>query len=96
VCCARVCAACAQTCVQHHISSIGECVERAQNVHTHSLGLCDEDKGVVELECTRVGAARAQTCAQHHISSIGGQTAGPIGLKIGTDTHWDYAMKIGG
>jgi hypothetical protein len=20
---------------------------------------------------------------------------GPIGLKIGTNTHWDYAMKIG-
>jgi hypothetical protein len=25
------------------------------------------------------------------LSSIGGQTAGPIGTKIGTNTHWDYA-----
>jgi hypothetical protein len=23
-------------------------------------------------------------------------TAGPIGLKIGTNAHWNYAMKIGG
>jgi hypothetical protein len=30
------------------------------------------------------------------LSSIGGQTAGPIGLKIGTNTHWNYAIKIGG
>jgi hypothetical protein len=30
------------------------------------------------------------------LSSIGAQTAGPIGLKIGTNTHWNYAMKIGG
>jgi hypothetical protein len=28
------------------------------------------------------------------LSSIGGQTAWPIGLKIGTNTHWNYAMKI--
>jgi hypothetical protein len=27
------------------------------------------------------------------LSGIGGQTAGPIGLKIGTTTHCDYAMK---
>jgi hypothetical protein len=27
---------------------------------------------------------------------IGGQTARPIGLKIDTHTHWNYAMKIGG
>jgi hypothetical protein len=30
------------------------------------------------------------------LSSIGGQTPGPIGPKIGTRTHWDSAMKIGG
>jgi hypothetical protein len=60
------------------------------------LGLCDEDRGVVDLEYARVGAARAQMCAQHHISSIGDQTAGPIGIKISTNTHWDYALKIGG
>jgi hypothetical protein len=30
------------------------------------------------------------------LSIIGGQTAGPIGTKIGTNTHWDYAMKIWG
>jgi hypothetical protein len=28
--------------------------------------------------------------------AIGGQTAGPIGPKIGTNTHWDYAIQIGG
>jgi hypothetical protein len=28
--------------------------------------------------------------------AIGGQTDEPIGLKIGTKTHWNYAMKIGG
>jgi hypothetical protein len=53
----------------------------------HSLGLCDEHMGVGEIESARV-------CA-HHISSIGGQTAGPIGLKMCTNTHWDYAIKIG-
>jgi hypothetical protein len=30
------------------------------------------------------------------LSIIGGQTAWPIGTKIGTHTHWDYAMKIWG
>jgi hypothetical protein len=30
------------------------------------------------------------------LSGIGGQTAGPIWSKIVTNTHWDYAMKIGG
>jgi hypothetical protein len=28
--------------------------------------------------------------------AIGGQTAGTIGLKIVTYTHWNYAMKIKG
>jgi hypothetical protein len=28
--------------------------------------------------------------------TIGGQADGPIGLKIGTHTHWNNAMKIGG
>jgi hypothetical protein len=30
------------------------------------------------------------------LSSTGGLTAEPIELKIGTNTHWNYAMKIGG
>jgi hypothetical protein len=70
--------------------------DRAQNLLKHSLGLCDDHRGVGELECARVRAVRAQTCVQHHISSIGGQTAWPIGLKMCTNTHLVYATTIGG
>jgi hypothetical protein len=38
---------------------------------------------------------RAATHIQQHISSIGSQTARPIGPTIGTNTHLDYAIKIG-
>jgi hypothetical protein len=70
--------------------------DRAQNLHKHSLGLCDDHRGVGELECARMCAARAQTRVPHHISSIGGQTVALNGLNMCTNTHWDYAMTIGG
>jgi hypothetical protein len=53
--------------------------------------------GVADRECALMRALRAQTCAQHHISSIGGQTAGPVELQIGTNTHlgqWAEVMGV--
>jgi hypothetical protein len=54
----------------------------AENWHTHSLELCDEDRGVGDRECALMRAQCAQMRAQHHISSIDGQTTGPIEPKI--------------
>jgi hypothetical protein len=90
----------AQTCVHHHISSIDGQTAGPIGLkickNTHSLGLCNDHRVVGELECARVCAVHAQTCVQHHISTICGQTAGPDGLNISTNTHWNYAKKIGG
>jgi hypothetical protein len=63
--------------------------DRAENWHTHSLELCDEDMGVGDHECAFMRAQCAQMRAHHHISSIDVQTTGPIEPQIGTNTHWD-------
>jgi hypothetical protein len=130
----------AQTCAQHHISSIGcqtaEPIgaqlrtntarparanflaashiqhrrpngwdDGAPNWYKHSLGQWAEVMGVENRECTLMLALQTQMCGhsnvraathiQQHISIIGGQTARPIGPTIGTNTHLEYAIKIG-
>jgi hypothetical protein len=69
---------------------------RAPNWNKHSLEQWAEVYIVVGgRECALMCALRAQTSAHNHMSSIGGQTDWPNGLKIGTHSHCDYAMKIG-
>jgi hypothetical protein len=50
---------------------------------------------VGDRECALMCAKRAQTCAQHYTSSIGGQTAGSIGLKIGSLELCDEDRGVG-
>jgi hypothetical protein len=66
---------------------------RAPNWKKHSLGQWVELMEVGDHECALMCA---QTCAYYYTSSIGGQTAGPTGAQIGTNTHWNNGHKLWG
>jgi hypothetical protein len=69
---------------------------RGSNWCKHSLGQYAKVMAVGDRECALMRAHSAQTCAQNHTYSIGGQTAGPIGAHIGTNTYWDIGQKLWG
>jgi hypothetical protein len=97
--CALMRAQNAQTCAQHHISIIGgqTAGSIAAQIGTNTnFGQWEEVMEVGDSECALMRPQSAQTCAQHHTYSIGGQTAGPIGAHICTNTYWDNGQKLWG
>jgi hypothetical protein len=70
------------------------CADRGPNWCKHSFEQWAEFIVIGGRECALMCALRAQTCAYHYTSSISGQTAGPIGAQIGTNTHCNNAQKL--
>jgi hypothetical protein len=58
--------------------------DRGPNWYKQSLGQWADVIGVGDSQC-----------AQRYISSICGQTAAPIGVQIGANTHWDIGRSYG-
>jgi hypothetical protein len=94
--CALMCALRAQTCAHHYTSSIGgQTGERigAKLVQT-LIGTMGRSYGGRRSRERFDARAARKFVHIHHISIICGQTAGPIGAHIGTNTYWDNGQKL--
>jgi hypothetical protein len=85
---------CAAPHIQHRRPS--GWTDRAPHWYKHSLGQWTQVMVVGDREGALMCAQRAQTCAHHYTSSIGGQTDGPIGAQICTNTHWNNGQQLWG